>query len=471
MIRAIILATLLLCGSVADAAAEVGSPASTVQADAADAAWLAYAPGPVTPGVVCLVDSGVDTNPDTDGIVIGSHALYPGTSTEDEMARLSPRVQPGNHPDGHGTLMAMLMAAPQNGWGMVGIAPTSVRVYNMKALQNGTTRFSDEKEAEAIEACVRLREGADPTLTVINLSLGSESSPEPATASEIDNEITAAKNQGLSVVAAAGNNDGALEFPASYPGVLAVGAENAADTGSLCSFSARGEGLDLLAPGCDTATGGLEGAFQDTGEPNVSMGTSQASSLTSALLASIRAYAPTLTAGQAEHCLTSTASGLAINAAAAFQACGLQNIVQAGTATQETDNATSTGSPSRTETNATSGLKYDINLCALGATCPPEAGTEQRSLGSFELRSCPTPHLLSIAGGAGELVRITVRPAEHCILQARVIRRDHKPRRLAIKRLARRTFVLNAPLGQKFEVRWISPAHDETSSRWITLKV
>jgi len=112
----------------ATASAEVGASSPTVGAAGADAAWLAYAPAPATPGVVCMVDSGVDPNPDTESAVIGGQALSPNTDTLDEVARLAPPVQPGNHPDGHGTLMAMIIAAPRNGWGMVGIAPTSTRV-------------------------------------------------------------------------------------------------------------------------------------------------------------------------------------------------------------------------------------------------------------------------------------------------------------------------------------------------------
>ena len=87
--------------------------------------------------MVCLIDSGVDPNPDTTPILVGSDALQAGTDTNDELSKLSPRVQPGNHPDGHGTYMAMIMAAPVNGWGMAGIAPTSVRVYSVKAVGCG----------------------------------------------------------------------------------------------------------------------------------------------------------------------------------------------------------------------------------------------------------------------------------------------------------------------------------------------
>jgi hypothetical protein len=460
VLRASVLVLLVLCGSVADAAAEVGAPIATVQANAANAAWLAYAPPPATPNVVCLIDSGVDPTPDTEGIVVGNHALYPETGTGDEIARLAPRAQPGDHPDGHGTLLAMLMAAPVNGWGMVGMAPSAVRVYNMKALQAGSTSFSDEKEAEGIEACTRLRQGPFPALSVINLSLAGESSPEPATASEIDNAITAARNQGISVVAAAGNTGGALEFPASYPSVLAVGAEDANSPGALCSFSSHGEGLDLLAPGCDTLTGGVEGAFQDTGEPDVSMGTSQASSLTSAVLASMRAYGPGLTMSQTEQCLTSTTHSTAIDVAAAFEACGLASVVQAGLAAEPKPSA-ATGSP------GSQGTTYNIDACQVTATCARSGGTRQQDVGSFEQESCPTPRVLAVTHKSHRMT-VLVRRAGGCSLQARVLARRHGRKWwLTIKRLASSRLSLQISPRRPVEIRFIG--HAKTPSQWITV--
>ncbi len=85
----VLFAGVALCGR---AAAEVGVPAGTVQQAAADALFLQYAPSPPTPGAICLVDSGVDPNPDTTPILAGSYALSPNTNTEDELAALDPRL-------------------------------------------------------------------------------------------------------------------------------------------------------------------------------------------------------------------------------------------------------------------------------------------------------------------------------------------------------------------------------------------
>src|ERR1019366_933604 len=72
------------------ASAEVGAPAGTVEATAANMLFDEYAPPPPTPGIICLVDSGVNPNPDTTSILAGSHALSANTNTEDELAGLNP---------------------------------------------------------------------------------------------------------------------------------------------------------------------------------------------------------------------------------------------------------------------------------------------------------------------------------------------------------------------------------------------
>jgi hypothetical protein len=338
-----------LCGQ---ASAEVGAPAGTVQQAAADALFLQYAPAPPVPGVICLVDSGVDPNPDTTPILAGSYALSPNTNTEDELAALNPPL-PGGHPDGHGTYMAMIAAAPANGWGMVGLAPTSVRVYNVKALAAGQTTFAFSEYAAAIYYCQRL--SSSMPVTVVNLSLGSGSQPSGGEVETLEDHVQAANAHGLSVVAAAGNEDGPVQTPADVSGVLGVGASDAnpANLGAFCPFSNRGSGLALLAPGCGSqgepgAGNGIEIAFSDDGAPAWAEGTSEAAVLVSAAEASMRAYSPTLSYSKAQGCITSTlANGGSLDVAAAFDACGLGQVVSEGMAADQAANPAPT-QPSNT---------------------------------------------------------------------------------------------------------------------------
>ena len=336
-----------LFASASSASAEVGAPAATVQAIAADAQFLEYAPPPASPGVVCLIDSGVDPNPDTTPILAGSYALQPGTDTADELSKLNPRIDPGGHPDGHGTYMAMIMAAPVNGWGMVGIAPTSVRVYNVKALASGRGTFTFAVYANSIVHCAAGPVGVSG-IKVVNLSIASGTQPTSADVDAIQSAAVDARRVGISVVGAAGNDGAGLSYPAAATGVFAVGASDAnpASLGVFCAASGRGPDLKLLAPGCGTQSelsgggNGIDVSFSDDGTPAWASGTSDASSIVSAVLASMRAYAPGLTANQAEDCLTTTAvDGGNLDAAAAFRACGLGTIVNEGLAAYETATA------------------------------------------------------------------------------------------------------------------------------------
>lgn len=345
----VVLCATALCAPVS---AEVGVPAGTVQQAAANALFLQYAPAPPTPGVVCLVDSGVDPNPDTTPILAGSYALSPNTNTEDELAALNPPLA-GGHPDGHGTYMAMIAAAPANGWGMVGIAPTSVRVFNLKALAAGHTTFPFSEYGTAISYCQAL--SSSMPIAVVNLSLGSGTQPSGGEVETLENYVQAANAHGVGVVAAAGNEGGEVQAPADVPGVLGVGASDAnpANLGVMCSFSNRGPGLALLAPGCGSQTepggggNGIEIAFSDDGEPAWANGTSEAAAIVSAVEASMRAYSPTLTYSQVQGCIASTLTGGSnLNVAAAFEACGLGQVVDEGMAAYHAANPSPTAKPS-----------------------------------------------------------------------------------------------------------------------------
>jgi Subtilase family len=341
----ILAGSVLLCCTVACPAAsgEVGVPDGTGQQVAADALFEQYAPAPATPGIVCLVDSGVDVNPDTSSILAGSYALSAGTNTGDELAALNPAL-PGGHPDGHGTYMAMVAAAPANGWGMVGIAPTSVRVYDLKVLAAGQTTFQFSEYAIAISRCQALS-GSMP-ITVVNLSLGSSTQPTGKNLETLESYVQSANAHGLGVVAAAGNEAGEAQAPASIPGVLGVGASdvNPANLGALCAFSNRGTAVALLAPGCGTQPGGggIEIAFSDDGSPAWADGTSESAVIVSAAEASMRAYSPTITYSQAQGCITSTVNRGSLDVAAAFEACGLGQIVNEGMAAYRAANSSAT---------------------------------------------------------------------------------------------------------------------------------
>jgi Subtilase family len=453
------------------ASAEVGAPVPTVQAVAANATWLAYTPPPAQPGIVCMVDSGVDPNPDTEAAVIGGQALSPETDTLDEIATLEPRVQPGNHPDGHGTLMAMTMAAPINGWGMVGIAPTSVRVYNMKALPKGQTSFPFDYYSIAINDCHRLRVDGYPSMTVVNLSLDTDQSPGVEERAGLENYVVAAQQGGLTVVAAAGNNAGAVLYPAADVPIVAVGAGDAGSSpGTLCSFASQGDGLDLIAPGCDSTMDGLEGAFEDDGSPAFGSGSSQASAIVSAVLASIRAYAPQLTYRQAEECLTTTAENRSIDVAAAFDACGLSQIVSEGQAAEQIATASSQQPSAGSNLVATKTASSDV--CTATESCQHASSEHPVRFGGGTRMKCPDPLIAGMANRRdGVVLRVRSRQ-EGCLLQAR-LRIKHRRRYLWIltKSIPSSTLRLLSHDAGRIEVRFTGRMTSTASSHWVVARL
>lgn len=287
--------------------------AATAQAVAAHAEWLPFAPAPATPAAVCLVDTGVNLNADVASVVTQRVALDGGTVDD---------VDGNVH---HGTLMAMVAAAAINGQGMVGAAPQNriVSVRSATAPAPGTVATSPyDRFSQGIRECLKT-----PTdnVRVVELALGSGDVPTPTQDAEMADQVIKAHAKGVSVVAAAGNDGGAVNDPASAPGVVSVAAADRA--GVFCSFSARGTGLDVLAPGCE-----LETADPVSLAPSSGQGTSEASAFFASVLAALRAYRPNLSWDAAEQLLLSTAPNGVLNVEAAFRAADLGGLVDAGRA-------------------------------------------------------------------------------------------------------------------------------------------
>jgi hypothetical protein len=164
-------------------------------------------------------------------------------------------------------------------------------------------------------------------IKVINLSLTANGTPGPTALASLEDVVDAARRDGLDVVAAAGN-EGAPQaaYPAAFPPVLAVGGSSTS-TGQRCGFSNFGANVDLFAPGCE-----LDSANPATGMPESGtyQGDSEATAITSAALAALRAYDPSLNPEQAEALLTSTTTAGNLNIAAAFNAAGLGALTSYG---------------------------------------------------------------------------------------------------------------------------------------------
>jgi hypothetical protein len=297
------------------------TPVVTAQAQAANAAFLAYVPAPAAgAGALCLVDTGVHANPDTSPGLISATALDGGSGEDVD-------------PQGHGTTMAMIAGAA--GVGMVGAWP-QLKIVSVRATeepspgQEPTFEFDDY--AEGIEHC--MQEPHSFHIDAVNLALSSTIPPSPDQAQTLQSAVAQASSANVAIVAAAGNTPGPIEQPGAEPGIFAVGAFTAqpdqtssGPEGSVCSFSPN-QGLTFYAPGC-----GLDEAEPFTDQPSCcGNGTSQASAFAAAVIVAMMSYDPKLTYNHAEQLLVSTATDGDLNVAAAFEADGLGSIVAAGNA-------------------------------------------------------------------------------------------------------------------------------------------
>jgi hypothetical protein len=314
------------------------SPILTREAVADHGVFLDYDPSPAEPVGICLVDTGVDSNPDTSGIVIHSEALDGGTPND-----LDPEL--------HGTLMAMLIAAPVNSWGTVGVAPNAVRVISIRVTSDAEPANLNDY-LQGITRCQYLA-GHSPNLNikVINLSLTVSGTPGTTAVANLEDAVDSARNAGLDVVAAAGNEGASqADYPAAYPPVLAVGGSDTS-TGQPCSFSNVGVNVDLFAPGCT-----LDSADPANGTPESGtyQGGSEAAAITSAALGALRAYDTSLAPEQAEALMTTTTTAGNLNIAGAFTAAGLGWLTNYGPPPLSPGNQTSAPSTNASSTTTSS---------------------------------------------------------------------------------------------------------------------
>jgi serine protease len=135
-----------------------------------------------------------------------------------------------------------ITALTNNGRGGAGVTwgPGGARIMPLRVVGvDGLATFADIAEAVTY--------ATDRGAQVINISLGA-----PQGSQLLQDAVTYASSRGVLIVAAAGNGGctgetGAIDFPAAYPQVVAVGAVTFSNLRS--SFSDCGPELDVVAPG------------------------------------------------------------------------------------------------------------------------------------------------------------------------------------------------------------------------------
>ena len=169
---------------------------------------------------------------------------------------------------GHGTHVAGIIAGSDNDFGVVGVAP-NCEIIPIKVLDD-----SGAGNYESIEK--GLRNAINMNVDIINMSLGSSTAP-PETLHDLIRQAVA---QGIVIVAAAGNDAHAVNYPARYDEVIAVAALD--QNGCLATFTSKDETVDIVAPGVDIYSTYLNNEYCKMS------GTSQASPFVAGICALIK---------------------------------------------------------------------------------------------------------------------------------------------------------------------------------------
>lgn len=226
---------------------------------------------------VAVVDSGVDD--------IGQLA---GRVTSTDLTQTVPQDCVG-----HGTEVAAIIAASDRqaqGMPFEGVAP-GASILSVKV--NNAEQGSPALLAEGIIDAANFGAG------VINVSITT-----PSDSPELRSAVAYALSRDAVIVAAGGNDQSGGPgpfYPASYPGVLSVGA--VASNGALASFSDQRSHVAVTAPGVDVTSAG------PTGDQTQLNGTSYATAFVSGVAALVRSRHPGLTAAQVVTRIEATADG------------------------------------------------------------------------------------------------------------------------------------------------------------------
>ena len=263
--------------------------------------WLSHigadpsqAPGPGVP--IVIVDSGVDPT-------------HPEFAGRPDTTYLNDQTATGGG-DWHGTAVAAVAAAPDNGVGIVGVYPrAALEVWDISPAGDLSVPVAVTAIETAALHCPR----------VISLSFETSSRDTP-----LADAIALAQHNGCLVVSSAGNG-GAVSspvFPAALPHVVSVGSTDEND--AVTPFSTASSTLDVVAPGVDILSA-VPTWRKATGYELVN-GTSFSAPIVSAAAAWVWTVRPTLTAFQVAALLRSTARDLSTPGFDSASGYGLVNI-------------------------------------------------------------------------------------------------------------------------------------------------
>jgi serine protease len=151
----------------------------------------------------------------------------------------------GNESYMHGTLMAGIIAAADNGLGIVGVAPRA-EIYALKI-------FGSDDNAHSSAIIAAIDWAIANKMHVLSCSFGGDGKVGLEEAA-----YRRAADAGIVVIASTGNDSRmGLRYPGAYESVISVGAVDRQR--ALASFSNWGPQIDFVAPGVDVLSTAITG--------------------------------------------------------------------------------------------------------------------------------------------------------------------------------------------------------------------
>lgn len=222
-----------------------------------------------------------------------------------DLAKAKNYVSDNNDPlddYGHGTAVSgVIAAATDNGKGIAGVEWKAV-ILPIKVLNNeGEGSITNINQGLAYLTALKSQ---GTSIEAINMSLGQDS-PD----SNLEARCSEAYNQGIVLVAAAGNHDwDTKSYPAAYESVIAVAATDQNDQRSVWKPSLPphsenrgsnyGAWVDVSAPGTGILSTDKSGSYSGGSLANGWNGTSLASPFVAGLAALVKVVNPTMTNAQ-----------------------------------------------------------------------------------------------------------------------------------------------------------------------------
>ncbi|MGB7635135.1 MAG: S8 family serine peptidase, partial [Nitrososphaeraceae archaeon] len=246
---------------------------------------------------IAIIDSGIDLdNPELN--IFRNTTVVPNTITADDDIRCG----------GHGTHVAGIAAAKDNGIGIAGVAP-GARLWAVKALEFNPSKGICEGSVTSLLSALKYVQTNADKIDVVNLSLGClciSNELKEAVFQMIDETV----KKNVTLVVAAGNShmDAGPLLMVSHPDVITVSAMSDSDgkcgqsgkisyvaadgrpskelDDTFASFSNYGDVIDIAAPGVKINSTSIDGAYAQIS------GTSQAAPHVAGAAALFKLYNP-----------------------------------------------------------------------------------------------------------------------------------------------------------------------------------